>query len=825
MRPDWFSNVLPHAAAVILFALAALLFCHPVLEGKEPEQADLKTWKAASRLSLLQAEETGAWPLWNTNLFSGMPNYMTVLHLGNSFTTVAVWVQEALPQPVRYFFWAAVCFYVLGLAAGLAPPLAVFAALAYAYNTYHPVILHTGHITKMQALAWLPLWLAGVVRVWNSEYRSGALLCLLGATLQLGAFHLQITYYVVLLAGCISLSFAISAVAAGRYRHLLKALGILVGSGLLALAVQAGTILTARELAQTSIRGGSTVAIANDTVRPVYNRGLNSDYAFQYSFRKTEPLVVLLPDLFGGSSREPVPDESQVLAQLQRRGLTPAQARQVADQIPRYWGGLEATDGPPYLGALVVLLAILGFAGRTTPLLRALLAAVLLGVVLSWGRYLPGVSQWLLDHLPLYNKFRAPSMSITLLQAAVPLAAGLWLQQVAERQAAGSWGQPDFLRVRNVLAAVAGLLLVCLALFDYSAPIDALIMQTRFDASEVTLVNSAIVAGLRQDRTALFQQSLLRLLPFLLLLPALAWLLYKKWLAPRFGFLLLGIVTLADLFVMGWKYLPPEAYYDRDEKQAAELQLTETDRRILTDTIRPYRVFYAGPDRFNAEDYRVTAHHQAVGGYHAAKLRIYQDLLERYLRDTVNMPVLHMLNTRYIIHPTSSGDSLQHNENAFGPCWLVGSIKRAANDAEALQAVGRLPLREQAVVQGDVPPWLAATATDTAAFIHVVFYSNDRIRYTASCQSPRLAVFSEVFYPFGWKAYLNGKPVEIIRTNYVLRGVALPTGEHDLEFVFEPASYYTGKRIAGFAAWVLWALLLSLAAVPVYRKIKSHYGS
>ena len=810
MKNNLVKKILPHLVAVVIFLIVSVFFCKPVLEGNVLNQHDVKGWKGVAQNSFDYKEKNGHFPLWNPNVFSGMPNYQIAMDGRSILPDFNKIFSFGLPDPVHYFFIACICFYILCLSLGLKPIIGIFGALAYAFSTYNPVILSAGHMTKMLAIAYMPFLLAGLILIYEKKYWLGLAIATLGTFLEINANHPQVNYYFFLVAAAVTIAYAVSWIIKKEWKHLVIAMGITAAAALAGVAACSFSFLIGSDYARYTIRGGQNISIEGDTVKVNKTKGLDTSYAFQYSLSKAEPLVMMMPNAFGGSSANPLPENSNVEKKLVARGLPENTAAQVAGSLPRYWGGLESTSGPAYIGAIICLLALIGFVVIKHPLRWGLLAASVLAIVMSWGKFFPGFNVFLFEHLPMYNKFRAPSMSLVVAQLALPVAAVLAVQKLLFESNSRADLKANFKKILYAVGGLIALLLIVYLGMDYSSATDGMMMGRLKSMGADDEIVRLTLAGLKADRSAMFGGQLLRTLAFAALIIGLLWLFIRNTLKPVAVVAVLGIVALIDLLVIGKKYLNEDNYQSKDEMQAENFTKTPIDDQILADKGLSYRVYNSGPERFSASDFKVSVFHKAVGGYHPAKLRIYQDIMERYLYGQANPQILNMLNAKYIIaqNPQNGQQTVIPNPDAYGNCWLVKNVKFVKDDVEEIQTIGSTNLKDTAIVQQSFAAKVVQPQWDSAATISLTKFDNDNMEYNVSCNSPQFAVFSEVYYPDGWNAYLDGKKADYVKADYVLRGLSIPPGKHTIKFVFEPAIYKKGTTISYIGSWFVALFVL-----------------
>ncbi len=810
MKNTFVKKILPHIIAVLIFLIVSVLFCKPVLEGNVLNQHDVKGWKGIAQNAFDYKETHGHFPLWNPNVFSGMPNYQIALDGKSVLPDLNKIFTLGLPDPIHYFFIACICFYILCLSLGLKPVIGIFGALAYAFSTYNPVILSAGHMTKMLTIAYMPLLLAGLILTYEKKYWLGLAVTTLGTVMEIGGNHPQINYYFFLIAAFVTIGYLVSWIKNKEWKHIGIAFAVTAIAAIVGIANSSMSFLIGSDYAKSTIRGGKNISIEGESVKAEKTSGLDTSYALQYSFIKAEPLVALMPKAFGGSSASTLDENSNVIKELTDKGVPEGSAVQVTSSLPRYWGGLESTSGPAYMGAIICILALIGFVVVRHPLRWGLLAASVLAILLSWGKYFPSFNVFIFENLPMYNKFRAPSMALVMMQLTLPIMAVLTARQLFFVKNSKEFLKANFKKILYTLGGLTGLLIILYIGMDYSSAIDQQIITNKWDNSGSDTIGRAIVAGLKADRQELFGGQLLRTLAYMALILGLIWLYLKNILKPVVVVITLALITLVDLFVLGKDYLNEDNYISKEEMQAENFTRTAIDEQISADKDLSFRVYNSAPDRFSASDFKVSAFHKAIGGYHPAKLRIYQDIIERYLSGSPNPQILNMLNAKYIIvqNPQNGQQTLIPNTEAYGNTWLVKNVKLVKDAIEEIQSIGTTDLKDTAIVQQAFSANLTQPVWDSAATISLTKFDNDTLVYAFESSSPQFAVFSEVYFPDGWNAYVDGKKTEYVKANYILRGLSLPAGKHSIQFVFEPAIYKKGIRISYLGSWFVLLLVL-----------------
>lgn len=829
MKNFAWKNLLPHAIAVVVFMIVALVYCKPALEGKVLQQSDVSLWKASAQNSFEYKEKHGEFPLWTNGQFSGMPafqitsvgtNPVSIVYAANVLTL-------NLPKPVSFFFLACVCFYFLSQVLRVNPYIGLFGALSYAYATYNPIIISVGHDTKMMAIAYLPAFVGSLLLLYHKKYLWGTTLTALFTGLLISANHLQITYYGFLIALIMSISFGIHWIREKNFKQLFASASLVIFAAILGIMVNAVTLFTTYEYSKRTIRGGSQLGDEKSTVTKT---GLSKDYALSYSMYKTEPLVMMFPRAYGGSSHqlEMAEDKSKAIEALQQ--MPQQLGQQIQGFLQFYWGGIDGaggTAGPPYLGAIVCFLAILGFVMLDGKHKWWILTACVLTFLLSSGKYLEGFNTMVLKYLPFYDKFRAPSMIIVIPTLLLSMMSVMSLNHILSRENRESILE----HYKKGLLAVAAVFVVALMVYftaDFTSEPDRMLLQnisTITDAQQKAAIETPIrsfLNGLKADRQSLFMGDLLRSFLFILVAGLAILLFLKRKLNALAVTLAVGLFAFIDVMAINTKYLNGDNYQeatdseDRFKPSAVDLQIAKDTGyyRVLDVSQGITAAFNGGP---------LTAYfHHSIGGYHPAKLSIYQDLIEKQLYNFPNcLPVLDMLNTKYIITSgQQNGQQLmaQENPEALGAAWFVQTIDTKKGPAEVMKALSNFNPKDTAILdEADKKNLVANAVKDSSAYIKLLYNDNDIIEYESSSKNTEFAVFSEIYYDAGWVATIDGKEATIVRTNYVLRGLQVPAGNHRIQFEFKPASFYNSNRAAIGASAFIWLMLIG-AIVLTLRK-------
>jgi hypothetical protein len=803
-----------------VFVVVAVVYCRPAFDNKVLEQEDVLQWQAMAHNSFEYKESHGHFPLWSNGMFSGMPAFQIAMDPGSVSIPDLFYglLTFFLKKPANFFFLACICFYFLSIVLRVRPYIGIIGGLAYAYSTYNAVIVAVGHDTKMQSIALIPGVIGALILICERKYWSGIVLTTLFTGLMVSFNHIQIIYYTMIIAGGLLLGYSIPWIRHREGRRLARTYALTLGAVVIGILSNAVSLFTTYDSSRESIRGGSELADAKSNYT---NDGLSANAAFDFSMYKLEPFVMLVPDIYGGSSDLQLPaDQSKAVRVLDK--MPSGVAQLVGEGGPRYyWGGVgELFSGPPYVGAIIILLALCGFFLPGNRHKWWILAVCCLTIAMSWGGYFESFNRLLLKCLPMYNKFRAPSMILVVPTFLFCMMAVLTLQKVVSaKDRVALWR-----RFRWGLLTLAGVFLglgILYYRFNYTSAWDADLMA-KANGMGRTAVGyvSVFLRGLHEDRQELFGRSLVRSL-ILVGAAALTITFYlRRRLLPVYLLSIIGVLAFADILSMDLNYLNNDNYKERAEYQQ-NFAASNADREIMADK-GYYRVFDLRDSMSNALTYgAMTAYfHHSIGGYHAARLKIYEDLINRQLFNFPNCaPVINMLNTRYIIKPLrGGGDSVVRNSGSLGPVWFVKGVRYENSAQEVMNALSKFHPADTAILFAkDSSKVKAEAQNDPTGYIRLVKNDNDEISYVSQSRRKQFAVFSEVYYDRGWEAWVDGKQVPILRTNYVLRGLSLPAGRHIIRFFFRPLSYYLGRQIQWMAS-IVFLLMMTGMVIAAWQE-------
>ncbi len=803
MKP-WFTKNAIHIGIIGFFIVICFIYFPSAWQGKELYQHDVLQAKASQKEIMDIRDRDGDIPLWTNSMFGGMPTYQIFIDLpSNVGTYIMRSLRAVFPHPIDVVMIYLLGAYLLFSVLKVRPWVAALGAIAFAFSSYNFIYIEAGHASKAYAIAFLAPILAGILLTYRGKYLLGAVIIAFSVALEVRVNHIQVPYYMFIGLLILTGIELYHAARNGSWAGFGKAIGVQAVTLLLAIAVNASLLWPTYEYSQESIRGKANLSTGTSSGESA--QGLDKEYAYQWSQGIGESITFLIPNAYGGGMTSALDENSNVGKLMLSQGATPEQARGAAQGLPTYWGEKPFTSGPWYFGAGVMFLFFLGAFIVKGRLKWWIVSSTVLFLLLSFGRHFPLVSDLFFDYFPMYNKFRAVESTLIMVTFLVPILAVLAVNELISRKDEVPGLQKKLL---YTLYGVGGLTLIFAfipGLFldfrgsGYGAMVENLSSQTGDRGFAQNIVNALV-----KDRASLARTDAIRSLVYILLTFGVLWLFIKDKFKPITAVILLLAITLVDLWVVDKRYLNDERFVDGSQLERQFNVKREVDELILMDKDPNYRVLDLTTSPF--QDARTSYYHKSVGGYHAAKLMRYQELLENQFSGAINEDVLDMLNTRYLITSDQQNNQrIQRRSTAAGNAWFVDRVTLVDDNAEEMQAISSFDPLKEAFVHQEFKDQINENRLRQAtnASISLTSYRPDHLVYEYSSPNDALAVFSEIWYDKGWKAFVDGKELPILRANYVLRALQLPGGNHTVEFKFEPRSYVLGERIALIASIIL----------------------
>ncbi|MDE5687516.1 MAG: YfhO family protein [Paramuribaculum sp.] len=818
--------------SLVAIALIAFIYFYPdAAQGNVLRQHDMQQGTAIGQEAKLFHETTGETTRWTNSLFGGMPTFqISPSYPSDSlFSWINTVMGLGLPSPANLLAMMMIGFFILLMAMKMRWYVALVGAIAYGFSSYFIIIIGAGHLWKFATLAYVPPTIAGIILCYRGKYLLGAAVAALFAMMQISSNHVQMTYYFLFVILGIVIAFLVKALRKHTVRKWSFATLALVIAGALAVTANLPSLYNTYEYSKETMRGGHSELARHDNSAAAATDGLDRDYITQYSYGASETFSLLIPNIKGGASNKPEKGQNTILSlsrlpeskDMVAKGELSPQEAQYLDYMSQYFGEPEGTNGPVYVGALVFALFLLGCIIIKGPLKWALVVLTILSVLLALGRNCMWLTDLMIDYMPMYSKFRTVESILVIAEFTMPLLAAMALQKVvANRDKWDSYKRP-------VLWAFGITFLFCLigivapgfygsVISDNDRQIDSMIAQSLaaqgFDpqqASVFSLQNPRIYNAVETLRQSMISDDAMRSFLFVSAGFATLLLFFRRKISAAIAVAMCGVIILGDLFSVNKRYLDTESFVPRQLAQGDPFPLTDADNVILADTAMNYRVMDIPRFWQAAPSYR----HKAVGGYHAAKLTRYQDLIDAHLgrflqnaQTDADWEVLNMLNARYIVD--AQGRAL-YNPEALGNAWFVDTLQLVDSPDAEMAALSTISPATTAVADNKYSSVLGSAAPKAPGdTIFETSYAPNRLTYHARSARGGLAVFSEVFFPWGWKATIDGEPAEIGRVNYLLRAINIPAGSHTVEMRFDPQSLKT-TTIAAYIAVILIFLLVA----------------
>ena len=830
-------KLIPDALVILLFAVISFAYFYPAdIEGRILYRHDSSAGRGLGEEAREFKEQTGEITRWTNSAFSGMPTYQSSpsYSSANSLTQVMDAYHLWLPENVWYVFAYLLGFYILLRAFDFRWYLATLGAIVWAFSSYFLIIIAAGHIWKVIALAYLPPMLAGILLAYKGKYIPGFIVTGIFTAFEINANHVQMTYYYFFIILCLVIGFLVDAIRQKRIMHFVKASAVCLIGGILGVAANIPNLYHTWEYQKETMRGKSELVKENSANQT--SSGLERDYITQWSYGIDETWTLLVPNTKGGSSMTPV---SQCSA---ARDKADPLYMQIYQQMGQYWGEQPGTSGPVYVGAFVIMLFILGLFIVKGSIKWALLAATILSITLSWGHNMMWLTDLFIDYMPMYAKFRTVASILVIAEFTIPLLGLLAMKKlIDEPESIKSTrfkikGKPvNWLYVSFILTAgVAALFAIAPTLF-FDSFISSAEMRALSQIPEDQL--SPLLSNLREIRIATFVSDCWRSVVIIVLCTAIVMVYRMQKLSAPAMVGIIAAICLIDMWQVDKRYLNDDMFVS-NTLRTAPVEPTETDNLILQDKSLDYRVLNLASNTFNENE--TSYFHKSVGGYHAAKLRRYQELIEAHIAPEMQaifpaiveadgdmsiingdsiMPVINMLNTKYLILPLKGNSTMPlQNPYAMGNAWFVSNIQYVDNANQELDALNKINLHTTAVADKKFENVLGKTSPAASGAVTLTNYAPNELQYKVSSNTGGIIVFSEIYYP-GWTCTVDNKSVEIGRVNYVLRAINIEKGNHNIVLSFKPQSVETTETIA-YIALILLALC-SLAAIIFKLRVKS----
>lgn len=830
-------TAIQHSVSIGILLLIAFAFSYPTLQGNKLAAGDTIHWMGMSQEARSWYQKTGENPMWSNSMFGGMP---TVTHYmrgkNNLIYPIQEFLTDTLPSPVFFLLIAMICFYILMVSWNVNSWIAIFGAVAYAFASYNLQIIGAGHNTKMLSIAYMPLVLAGMNWVYHQKYLIGAGAALVGLSLMISNAMYQIDYYLLLILLAVGVGYFILDLSQKNLKQFFISSAIMLSVGLVSIGPSLDSLLLTKEYTTQTMRGGKSELTIGKTDNKK-DGGLDKDYAFMFSQGIGETFTLLVPNLYGGGARTNVGTGSATYKAVMDLGAGEDNAEQISKNANTYWGpqpyGFLA--GPIYFGAILIFLFVLSFFIIKNKIKWAFIAIAIIGMMMSWGKNLAFFNYFLFDNLPMYNKFRTPSMAIVIPGLAICLLA-FWAMQKYFSDALQNEQRLEALKKSFIITAGLCLLIGIggVMFLDFKGPFDSelkqsLIQMTGGNEQAGSKLFSAIVS----DRSSLVLKDGIRSFVYITLAASVMWLFLKQKIKKEIAIILVGLLISIDLISIGTRYLNSDDYVSTEiyDEQFAPRPV---DVQINQDTSY-YRVYDLTRNPYN--DAMGAYHHKLVGGYHPAKMEAYQDLIDNQLSPgkNLNAEVLNMLNTKYFIFDAGGGKPVvQQNPNACGNAWFVNKVKvvenadqemlslNAENLGDTAQIANPFRPKEEAVVQQKY--WNSTTVNydkDSSSHISLTQYGLNDLSFESNNAHDGFAVFADIYYPYGWKAYIDGKEAPIVKTDYVLRGLNIPAGKHKIKFEFRPQTYLKWGKVSLVSSILILLVLIGGIGLNIKNEMKN----
>ena len=828
----------PHLLAIIGFIVISLVYFYPIIQGKKIYQSDIAKYTGMAKEQIDFRAENHTEPYWTNSSFGGMPTYQSGANYPNDYIGMLDNVIRFLPRPADYLFLYFLGFYALMLVFRVDPLKAFFGALAFGLSTYLIVILGVGHNAKAHAIGYMPFVIAGFILVFRKKYLHGGILTMLAVALEITANHFQMTYYLLMLLIVMGFFFVHQLFKEKDLKSLPKIIGTFAVAIIIAVGVNATSLMATKEYTDFSTRGKSELTFNTDGTKKEVNISMDRDYITEYSYGIVESLNLFSPRLFGGGNNQKLGEDSHVYNFMLNYGASPEEAHQLTDNYAvTYWGDQPQVAAPAYIGAVVFFLFVLALYHDKRKIKYAFIAGAIFSLLLSWGKNLSFLTNFFIDYVPMYDKFRAVSSIQVLLELCVPVLAIMGLQSFftdEENRWKSLW------KTGATTIGIIVLLFVCKSMFNFAGEIDHQLIDALKQHPDKTF-GPQFISALKQDRKDLYSADLLRSGFLIAISFGALYMFIKNKLAANTAVILIGVFMVGDLFFVDKNYLSNDGEQFRSAQEVdVPYQPTQADSLILQDTTN-FRVYEVAGGIYSP---RSSYFHKSIGGYSAVMPRrfkeVYEYQIEKSMSDlgsiidpktlsiTKSLPVLNAFNIKYLIVGTEKGDIPIVNPFHNGNAWFVKELKYVNSADEEIKELGKIETKDIAVYQPlkstgsyslrSRPAIQNKFTVDSLSTVKLDLYKPNHLIYTSNNTNDGYAVFSEIYYFDGWKATIDGKAVIIDKVDYTLRGMDIPKGKHTIEFKFDPQVVKTGSTIALFSFIIM--VLVIIGGVYFERKKK-----
>lgn len=787
-----FKNAKPHIFVLIVFVAISFIYFSPLLQKKVIETDDIKTYMGMSKEIKDFRTETGEEALWTNSMFSGMPAYqISVKYKNNLIQYVDKILSLGFPRPAKYLFLYLLGFYLLLLSLKIDYRIALVGSIAFAFSSYFFIIIEVGHMSKAHAIAYFPMVVASVLYTFRGRVLLGGALTALTVALELYTNHFQITYYLVLLLLIIGLFQFYKDFKNKNLLSFFKRSAVLILAALLAAGTSYTRLSTTVEYGKESTRSKSE--LTNDQENK--SDGLDKNYITMWSYGIAETFTLLIPNFYGGPSAATVTKDSESYKIVGNKKITNTN-EYYRDNIPMYFGDQPSVGGPTYAGSIIIFLFVLALLFVKSEMRIWLLIATIMSLMLAWGKNFMFLTDFFIDYFPAYNKFRAVSMTLIIAEFTIPLLAFIGLNKFLISNELQNEKKKKLKLSFYIVGGVALFFALFSGVFDFVGPKDG---------------EGSFFEAIQLDRAALFFNDSWRSFIFIALTFGILLLYLKNKLKTTYVILIIGFLVLIDMWTVNKRYLNDDDFV-RKSKVENPYKLTPADNFILKDKDPHFRVFNQSVNTFN--DASTSYFHNSIGGYHAAKLKRYKELIEFHI-SKVNMNVLNMLNAKYHI---SRDGKPQLQSSALGNAWFVNNIKIVQDADQEIAALSNFNPINTAIVDVRFSNYLINNLDNSSSVIKLNTYKPNYLQYSSNSVNDGIVIFSEIYYKDGWNAYIDGKKTDYFRANYVLRALQVPSGIHEIEFKFEPSVYSTGENVSLASSLILFFLLFFVSYKEFYKK-------